>query len=116
MTIFFLIIGLLPLISGHSIRRWALITGIIFLLVTLVKPAILEPLNQFWFKLGLLLHKITSPIILGLMFFLVITPIGLVKRLGKNKSLAKSFDKSRQSYWLDRNPPGPSPDSFKDQF
>ncbi len=79
-------------------------------------PKLLAPLNHLWFKFGLLLHKIVNPVVLAIMFFLVITPIGLLMRaLGKDP-LRLRLDKAATSYWIDRTPPGPSPDTLGDQF
>jgi len=112
----FAVIGLLPLVFGGSVRVWALTVGGLFLLVALAVPAMLAPLNRAWLRVGLLLHRIVSPLVLGIMFFLVITPMGLLMRaLGKDL-LRLRFDKQSSSYWIDRAPPGPAPESLKDQF
>jgi len=112
----FAVIGLLPLAFGGSVRVWALTLGGLFLLVALAVPAILAPLNRAWLRFGLLLHRIVSPLVLGIMFFLVVTPTGLLMRaLGKDL-LRLRFDKQSSSYWIDRAPPGPAPESLKDQF
>ncbi len=112
----FAVIGLLPLAFGGSGRVWALTLGGLFLLVALAVPAILAPLNRAWLRFGLLLHRIVSPLVLGIMFFLVVTPTGLLMRaLGKDL-LRLRFDKQSSSYWIDRAPPGPAPESLKDQF
>ena len=88
----------------------------VFLVAALFFPPLLQPLNRLWTKFGLLLHKVVSPVVLGIMFFLVITPIGLLMRsLGKNP-LQLRFDDDARSYWVHRRPPGPAPDSLKDQF
>ncbi len=79
------------------------------------KPAVLEPLNRAWFKFGLLLGKIVSPIVLGVIFFVVITPVSIVTRLAGRDAL-RLRKRSVNSYWIDRAPPGPAPDSFKNQF
>ena len=113
---FFGLVGLLPLITGRAPRLWALGVGGIFLLVALLFPSVLAPLNRLWTKLGLLLHRVVSPIALGIMFFLVITPMGLVMRaLGKDP-LRLRLRPDAESYWIDRCPPGPAPETMKDQF
>jgi len=87
----------------------------IFVAVTLVAPKVLSPLNRAWYELGMFLGKIVSPIVLGAIFFLMITPISLITRLfGRDELKIKKL--SIQSYWVDRSPPGPSSDSFKNQF
>jgi len=112
----FAAIGLLPLIGGGVIRVWALVVGAIFLLAALVFPAVLRPLNRLWLRFGLLLHKIVSPVVLGIMFFLVITPIGLFLRARGKDPLRLKPNPRSSSYWIERVPPGPAPESIKDQF
>lgn len=112
----FAVIGLLPLVFGGGVRLWSLSVGAAFLAIALAVPSLLAPLNRIWLRFGLLLHRIVSPLVLGIMFFLVITPMGLVMRaLGKDLLRLKS-DKGLSSYWIERVPPGPPPESLKDQF
>jgi hypothetical protein len=112
----FALIGLLPLIVGGAARLWAVVLAVAFLIVALACPAVLAPLNRLWMAFGLLLHRIVSPIVLGIMFFGVITPMGLLMRaLGKDP-LRLRLDKAAGSYWIERTPPGPAPETFKDQF
>jgi hypothetical protein len=115
-AILFAVVGLLPLYSGSSVRSWSLVTCTVFLLCALFLPSVLAPLNRAWSWFGLQLHKIVSPIVLGIMFFLVITPIGLAMRAFGKDPLRLKFDKVSNSYWIERMPPGPLPESFKDQF
>jgi predicted membrane metal-binding protein len=115
-AIVFALIGLLPLAFGGHARLWSLAVGAAFLLVALAAPSVLAPLNRLWLRFGLLLHRIVSPLILGIMFYLVVTPTGLLMRaLGKDL-LRLKFDRQRASYWIERVPPGPPPESIKDQF
>ena len=88
----------------------------LFLLFGLFAPKILKPLNYIWFKFGLLLHSVVSPLIMMAMFYLVITPIGLIMRFLGKRPLNLSSDSNTSSYWIKREPPGPSKDSFTDQF
>ena len=116
----FIIIALLPLLSlsgrQGSLRLWALIVAAFFAVAALTMPRLLEPLNKLWFRFGLLLHKIVNPLIMGLLFFVTVTPIGLLMRgLGKTP-LKLGFGKSAESYWIIRTPPGPAPESMKRQF
>lgn len=84
-------------------------------LVTLAAPRLLAPFNLAWFKLGLLMGKVVSPIVLGIIFFVILTPVSAVSRLlGRDELRLKR--KAVQSYWIDRVPPGPDGDSFKNQF
>jgi len=102
----------------QDLKNFAILASILsflFLAVTLVAPKVLSPLNRAWYELGMLLGKIVSPIVLGAIFFLMITPISLITRLfGRDELKIKKL--SVQSYWVDRSPPGPSSDSFKNQF
>ena len=95
---------------------WPLGLGAAFLLVALAQPALLEPLNRLWTQFGLLLHRITNPLIMRLMFYLAVTPTALVIRLAGKDPLRLRFDRSATSYWIDREPPGPAPETMKHQF
>ena len=115
-AVVFALIGFWPLVSGATPRIWALAIGGVFLAVALIYPRVLGPLNLVWFRFGMLLHRVVSPVILGLMFFVSVTPIALIMRaLGKDP-LRLKFDPEADSYWLTREPPGPPPDSLKNQF
>lgn len=115
-TVFFALIGLWPLPWGGSTRWWAVGVAAVFLLAALVFPKTLAPLNRAWMRFGLLLHKIVNPVIMGLIFFLTVTPTALIMRaLGKDP-LRRRLDKNATTYWIDRAPPGPDPDSMPRQF
>lgn len=115
-AVVFLIIGLWPLIDGAPVRIWSLATASVFLLVALTIPRLLAPLNKLWFAFGVLLHKIVTPLIMGLLFFATVTPIALIMRaVGKNP-LPLRFDPAAESYWIHRDPPGPAPESMRKQF
>ena len=90
--------------------------ALVFFLMAWLRPALLAPLNRAWNKLGLLLGKIVSPIVLGALFFLVITPSAIIIRWMGNDLLNLRRDPKAESYWLVRNPPGPAPESINDQF
>jgi len=115
-TVFFLIVAVWPLLHGKSLRPLGFVAAGIFLTLALTVPVLLAPLNRLWTKFGLLLHRITSPIILGIMFFGVITPIGLLMRLAGKDLLRTKFDRNADSYWIKREPPGPEKTSLKQQF
>ncbi|MBI5937114.1 MAG: hypothetical protein HY850_04630 [Betaproteobacteria bacterium] len=116
MAVFFGLIGLWPLLSAQATRDWALGLAAAFALAALLAPRRLAPLNRAWMQLGLLLHKITNPIVLGVAFYLVIAPIGLLMRLAGHDPLRLKRDDSAASYWIARQPPGPPPASFPRQF
>jgi hypothetical protein len=110
--IFFLIVALYPLIKGSELRLWSIIISIIFLILGILNSRILTPLNKLWFKLGLLLGKIVSPIIMGIIFFLVLTPIGLIMRLLGKDLLNLKYNRNK-SYWIKKI--GPK-SKMKNQF
>ena len=99
--VIFLIIGLYPLINEDNIRIWSIVISIIFLILGLINSQILTPLNILWFKFGMLLGRFVSPIVMGLVFFLVVTPTGLIMKLF-NKDLLKLRKNKNSSYWIKR--------------
>tara|TARA_B100000035_G_scaffold150637_1_gene128390 strand:+ start:170 stop:553 length:384 start_codon:yes stop_codon:yes gene_type:complete len=108
----FLLIALYPLTNEGEIRIWSVIISLIFLILGLLNSKILAPLNKLWFKFGIFLGKMISPLIMGIIFFLVVTPIGLIMRLlGKDVLNLKYND--NQSYWIEKN--GPK-SKMKNQF
>lgn len=115
-TGFFSLVGAWPLLHGLAPRPWALVLAGGFALVTLVRPAWLAPLNRQWTRLGLVLHKIVNPIVLGLIFVLTIVPMGLLFRLLGKDPLRLKRKPGTTSYWIARQPPGPAPDSLPRQF
>jgi hypothetical protein len=114
---FFALLALSSYYFGHS-GRWPYWLGlsIVFAIVAYAAPQILAPLNRWWTKLGLLLHAIVSPVILGFIFFCCIVPIGFLMRQFANDPLRRRFEPEARSYWLVREPPGPAPESFKRQY
>ena len=102
--IVFFIVAIFPLKNGGDIRIWSLIISIIFLLLGLLNSKILTPLNRLWFKFGILLGRVISPLIMGLIFFLVVTPIGLIMRIKGKDLLNLKFDNNR-SYWIKKKGP-----------
>ena len=115
-SIAFIIIGLWPLINENPIRTSLLYIALVLIIFSIFKPDFLKPLNRLWFLFGLILHKIFNPIIMGLLFYLTITPTGLLMRLFKKRPLNLSFDNSLESYWIQRSPPGPKSETMKNQF
>ena len=113
---FFLIVAVFPLWHGHDIRLWSLGLAVIFLFLALAYPKILMPLNRLWTRFGMLLHRIVSPIALGVIFYGVATPTGLLMRLSGKDPLRLRIDKASSSYWIERCPPGPAPNNFKLPF
>ena len=112
----FALIGTFPLLSGDDVRLWSLAIAAAFLVVALTLPSVLTQLNRLWLRFGLLLHRIVSPVVLGIMFFLVVTPTGFVMRLLGKDPLRLRYDKAASTYWIERTPPGPPADSLDRQF
>ena len=98
--IFFLIIGLYPLKSDEVIRVWSVVLSLVLLIITIIKPNLFTFLNKFWIKLGILLGKIISPIVMGLVFFFVVTPIGILVRVLKKDVMG--LKRGASSYWINR--------------
>jgi type IV secretory pathway TrbD component len=94
---------------------WLAAAGLTFV-IAFAAPQVLRPFNAAWFRFGLLLHKVVSPLIMGLLFFGVVTPIGLIMRARGKRPLNLAFDPAATSYWIARKPPGPEPGTFQNQF
>jgi hypothetical protein len=115
-AVVFLLLAARGLWHGYSTWRVYVVMALGFLLIGLFRPALLAPLNKIWTKLGSILGKIVSPIVLGGLFFLVIAPAAFIFRaLGKDL-LNLRRDPGATTYWLARDPPGPTPESINDQF
>lgn len=112
----FFLIACWPLLRGEPLRWWAIGVAAVFALIAMSYPALLTGPNQLWVKLGVLLGKVVSPIALGVLFFLVFTPLGIVMRLAGKDSLRLKIDPGAETYWIERKPPGPPPDSMTNQF
>ena len=112
-AIFFTIISLFPLWYGENIRLWACIIAFIFLFISIFFPKALIVPNKLWLKLGLLLGAIVAPIVMGIIFFLTVTPTGIIMRLLGKDLLRQQFNSSIKSYWIERKK---SLDTMKNQF
>jgi predicted membrane metal-binding protein len=113
----FAVLGFWPLLRhGLPLRWWAVAIAIAFLIVTFLAPKVLSPLNRVWFALGMLLHKIVNPVVLGFLFVVLLTPIALLMRLSGKRFLPVTFEGEAASYWITRDPPGPEPQSIRNQF
>jgi len=109
-AIVFTILALWPLVRGRSMRGWALMVAAVFFLAALALPRVLAPLSRLWLRFGLVLHACISPI------FTTVTPIGLVRRLLGQDPLQLRFARDAVTYWIERHPPGPPPDTMPRQF
>lgn len=112
----FILIALHPSFGGGGIRIWSLIVASIFLLLALAIPSLLAPANRLWMKFGELLHRIVSPIALGIVFYVAVLPTGFILRLLGRDPLRLHFDPKAESYWIKRDPPGPAAESLNNQF
>ena len=110
--LFFLIVSIFPLFKDGNIRIWSLIIAMIFLVLGLLNSKILTPLNKIWFKFGIFLGRIISPFIMGIIFFFVVTPTGLLMRILKKDLLNLKFNRNK-SYWIDKTEPK---SKMKNQF
>jgi hypothetical protein len=98
--IFFLIIGLYPLVSVGVIRIWSVVLSLVFLIITIIRPNLFTFLNRLWIQFGIFLGKIISPIVMGLVFFFVVTPSGIVVRILKKDVMG--LKRGATSYWINR--------------
>ena len=110
--IVFLIVSIYPLINNGELRIWSLITAIIFLILGLINSKVLTPLNKLWFKFGLFLGKIVSPLIMGIIFFFVVTPTAFIMRIIGKDLLNLRFN-NKKTYWIEKT--GPK-SKMKNQF
>ena len=100
--IFFLIVSIYPLIDGGVLKVWSLAIAIIFLILGLLNSKILTPFNKLWFKFGILLGIIVSPIVMGIVFFIVVTPISIIMKILRKDILNLKKNKNR-SYWIEKS-------------
>ena len=115
-TLLFLAVGIWMVLRGQPNGWLFLASAVLFFVVAMARPSVLGPLNRAWMKFGLLLGRVANPIILGIVFFLVITPMAVVRRLLGKDSLHLESKSGLESYWIDRNPPDPKPGSMTKQF
>ena len=111
-SVVFLLIALWPLLKQNDVRIWSLIISIIFLILGLLNSNILLPLNKLWFKFGILLGSIVAPIVMGIVYFLVVTQIGLIMRMFR-KDLLNLKKNNKNTYWIDKDN---SNSNLKNQF
>ena len=97
--IVFLLIGIYPFLNGNDFRIWSLLISLVFLILGLINSKILTPLNKLWFKFGLFLGKIVSPLVMGFIFFIVVTPIGIIMRLFRKDLLNLKYNQ-KKTYWI----------------
>ena len=101
--IVFLIVSTWPLTNEEPVRIWSAIISSVFLILGLMNSKLLTPLNKLWFKFGMILGAIVSPVVMGVVFFLVVTPIGLIMKIMGKDLLNKKYDKKKRTYWIKRD-------------
>src|SRR5687767_14063971 len=97
-------------------QPWMLALAAATALVTVIRSHWLAPFNRAWMKFGMLLHHVVSPVVLGLIYFGVFTPVALVMRAFGRDAMCRRFEPAQPSYWVRRDPPGPADNSFRDMF
>jgi predicted membrane metal-binding protein len=115
-AIVFTIVSLWPMIAGGSPRWWALAIAVGFAIAGLALPMALRWPNALWFRFGLLLNRVISPVVLGLIYYLSVVPIGFAMRLAGKNPLLLGFEPESRSYWIKRDPAGPAAETLKNQF
>ena len=115
-AVVFAIFSLWPLLNAAPIRLWAVGFAFGFATAAALKPSLLQPLNRLWFWFGMLLHKFVNPLVMGLLFFVTVTPIALIFRLIGKDPLNRKLDPNCESYWIERDPDELDPDSMRNQF
>lgn len=104
--ILFLILGLYPLKSDGILRIWSLVLSLVFLFITIIRPNLFTSLNILWIKFGILIGKIISPIVMGIIFFLVVLPISMFFKILNKDIMSLKIEKKKSSYWKDRDRDG----------
>jgi hypothetical protein len=115
-TAFFVVVGCLPLRHHRPVHIWALVVSGGLLAITLTRPSLLHFGNVAWRRLGLLLGAVVNPIVMGVLFFGVVTPMALLMRWMSKDVLRLRWDAQVRTYWLPRQPPGPDPKTMINQF
>jgi hypothetical protein len=110
------ILGLWPFFHHRSPHWWLIVLAGLFLAAALIFPRSLSPLNRGWFRLGLILNRIVSPVVMGALFFGAVVPVGWYLRKRGKDLLSLKFGRHAATYWIERNPPGPAPGSLTKQF
>jgi len=110
--IVFLIIALYPMLKGQDLRLWSLIISLIFLILGIINSTVLTPLNKIWFKFGILLGNIISPIVMAIVFFVVVTPTGIIMKILR-KDLIGLKKNNKNTYWIEKKA---KMTSMKNQF
>ena len=114
-VVVFLMVACAPLLHGGRIRGWSMLAALLLVVITIAAPGLLTVPNRLWLRFGLFLHRFTTPIVLFVLFYGAVTPMGVLMRLcGRDSMRIRHRDAA--SYWISRQPPGPKPDSLTNQF
>ena len=112
----FLIIALFPLLGDGGVRLWSVGVAAVFGGLAFLAPKLLAPLNRLWFRFGMLLSRIVSPIVMGILFFVTVTPTGLIMRARGKDLLRQKMDPDADTYWIEVDPEMAAQSSMKKQF
>jgi hypothetical protein len=115
-TAFWLLFALAPLRKHGAVREWGLVLSAVFLVLSILRPIWLQPLNRLWTQLGLLLGRIVTPVVMAVLFFVVFTPVAFLVRLLGKDPLRLALNVQAHTYWIERVPPGPAPGTMSNQF
>jgi hypothetical protein len=115
-ALFLLVVGLWPLWKNLSPRPWVLLLGGLFAGIAWLRPSLLHGPNRLWFAFGLLIAHFVTPIIAGVMFYGLFTPMAVIMRLFRRDPLRLRWDPDAESYWINRKPPGPPSETMTNQF
>jgi len=115
-AIFFAVVAVSPLLHGGHLRVWAIALGVLLVLCAILRPNLLAPFNRVWQRIGLAMHAVVNPIVMGLVFYGAIVPVGIILKLRGKDLLRLKWAPDHKSYWLERAPPGPASASMSKQF
>ena len=115
-VVFFLVLAVVSWIKEGTLYPVFLTLSVLTGVTGIFQPAWLTPFNRVWMRFAELLHRVVNPVVLAILYFLVITPFGLILRIFRKDPLHRMFEPETNSYWIERDPPGPEGDSMKDQF
>ena len=116
LVVVFAFFGVLSFLNGGALWPVLAVLAVLAALVTLIAPGVLTPLNRAWMKLGEMMGRVVNPVVLGVLFYAVITPFGVARQLLGADPMTRKFEPALKTYWIDREPPGPEADSFNNQF
>lgn len=115
-TIVFAVLAGINYYRGGHAYLWLVGASAVIGVVTLVRPQLLRPFNALWMRFAALLHRIVSPLVLGAIFYVILTPVGVLQRITGRDTMRRKTEPQAKSYWIRREPPGPPPESLRNQF